>query len=248
MIKVPYLSREQIEREAEALIVEYEQARGVIVGPQIPIEDIIEKHLRLSVEFDDMHQIWGISCPSGLATSILDAMYFNQRRIVIDQSLDPEENPAIEARYRFTLAHEGGHWRLHRQLFARNPAQTALFQEAPPSFVCRSTDEAVPVEWQANYYAACLLMPKAVVLSTWRRQFGSTRPFVFDPTLHAGIANRPRRGLRPIGDIIRRAPQAACDRVFDTFAKALAPTFCVSNQAMRFRLEALGLLLREARL
>jgi len=57
MIKVPYLSREQIEREAEALIVEYEQARGVIVGPQIPIEDIIEKHLRPSVKLAEMHQI-----------------------------------------------------------------------------------------------------------------------------------------------------------------------------------------------
>src|SRR5262249_47677793 len=153
MIKVPYLSREQMERDAEALIVEYEQARGVIVGPLIPIEDIVEKHLRLGIEFDDMHQICGVFRPSGLATNILGAMYFDERRIVIDQSLDPEENPSIEARYRFTLAHETGHWQLHRKIFARSSARTVLLQESPLSFVCRSTDEAVPVEWQANFYA-----------------------------------------------------------------------------------------------
>lgn len=246
MIKVPYLSREQIERVAEALIGEYEHARGVILGPLIPIEDIVEKHLRLGIEFDDMHRICGVSRPCGQATNILGAMYFDERRIVIDQSLDPEENPSIEARYRFTLAHEGGHWQLHRKLFARNSAQTTLFQEGPPSFVCRSTDETVPVEWQANYYAACLLMPRSFVLTTWRHQFGSTRPFVYDPALHGGGADRRRRGLQPLGDIVHSDPKRACEEAFNKFAKALAPTFGVSNQAMLIRLEALGLLLRQA--
>ena len=47
---------------------------------------------------------------------------------MIDESLDPEENPAKEGRYRFTLAHEGGgHWRLHRRLFAKDLAQATLF-------------------------------------------------------------------------------------------------------------------------
>ena len=60
---------------------------------------------------------------------------------MIDESLDPEENPAKEGRYRFTLAHEGGgHWRLHRHLFAKDPAQAALFDgPATPSVVCRSS-------------------------------------------------------------------------------------------------------------
>ncbi len=45
---------------------------------------------------------------------------------MIDESLDPKKNPAKEGRYRFTLAHEGGHWRLHRHLFAKDPAQASL--------------------------------------------------------------------------------------------------------------------------
>jgi hypothetical protein len=28
------------------------------------------------------------------------------------------------------------------------------------------------------------------VLDAWRRQFGSTQPFVFDPTRHGGLAER----------------------------------------------------------
>jgi len=65
---------------------------------------------------------------------------------VIDESLDRVENPNKEGRYRFTLAHEGGgHWRLHRRLFAKDPAQVSLFNEpAPPSVVCRSSQAKEP--------------------------------------------------------------------------------------------------------
>ena len=134
--KVPYLPEEQIERDAEALLAEYAQARGVVIEPPIPIEDIVEKHLKLGIEFDDMHRLLGVPRSGlGLDPDILGAIWFDERRIVIDESLDPEENPSKEGRYRFTLAHEGGgHWRLHRHLFAKDPAQVSLFDEpATPS-------------------------------------------------------------------------------------------------------------------
>ena len=54
--KVPYLQEEQIERDAAALLAEYAQARSVVIAPPIPIEDIVEKHLKLRVEFDDLHR------------------------------------------------------------------------------------------------------------------------------------------------------------------------------------------------
>ena len=85
--------------------------------------------------------------------------FLRRGRIVIDESLDPEENPSKEGRYRFTLAHEGGgHWRLHRHLFANDPAQALLFGgPATPSVVCRSSQAKERVEWQADFYASCLL-------------------------------------------------------------------------------------------
>ncbi|HWX29235.1 MAG TPA: hypothetical protein VNZ53_17555, partial [Steroidobacteraceae bacterium] len=114
---VPYLADELIEDDAALLLAEYAHARGIDIAPPIPIEDIVEKHLKLGIEFDDTHKLFGVP-RSGLEPDILAAIFFDDRRIVIDESLDPEENPAKEGRYRFTLAHEGGgHRRLHRHLF-----------------------------------------------------------------------------------------------------------------------------------
>jgi hypothetical protein len=135
---VPYLSDEAIERDA-ALLAEYAQAHGVTVKPPIPIENIVEKHLKLRVEFDDTHKLFGIPRDPESDPDILGAIFFDETRIVIDESLDPEENPTKEGRYRFTLAHEGGgHWRLHRHLFTKDPTQAALFGgPSAPSVVCR---------------------------------------------------------------------------------------------------------------
>jgi IrrE N-terminal-like domain len=178
----PYLADEAIERDAAALLAEYAQARGVTVKPPIPIEDIVEKHLKLHVEFDDTHKLFGVLRSGlGLESDILGAMFFDEARIVIDESLDPEENPTKEGRYRFTLAHEGGgHWRLHRHLFAKDPTQAALFGGlAAPSIVRRSSQAKERVEWQADFYASCLLMPRKLIFETWRERFGTTAPFYF---------------------------------------------------------------------
>jgi hypothetical protein len=116
---IPYLSEEAIERDAAALLNEYANARGLTIAPPIPIEDIVEKHLKLGIEFDDTHKLFGVPRPAP-DPDILGAIFIADRRIVIDESLDPEENPKKEGRYRFTLGHEGGgHWRLHRHLFRR---------------------------------------------------------------------------------------------------------------------------------
>ena len=115
---VPYLSEEQIEREAEILLAEFARARGITIAPPIPIEDIVEKHLKLRLEFDDIHRLFGVPRSGiGFDPDILAAIFFEPKRIVIDESLDPDANPAKEGRYRYTAAHEVGHWRLHRHLF-----------------------------------------------------------------------------------------------------------------------------------
>jgi len=105
---------EYIEGDVARLLRDFEHARQIAVDAPVPIEDIVEKHLKLRVDFDDIHRLLGIS-RSGLKTEILGAIFPNEAWIVIDESLDPELYPAQEAHYRFTLAHEGGgHWRLHR--------------------------------------------------------------------------------------------------------------------------------------
>src|SRR5690606_40603271 len=71
-----------------------------------------------------------------------------------DLSLDPEENPTREGRYRFTLAHEGGgHWRLHQHLIVQNTAQASFLDAASePRFICRTSEAKERVEWQADFY------------------------------------------------------------------------------------------------
>ena len=59
-LKVAYMSDDAIERDAEALLADYARERGVPIEAPIPIEDIIEKHLKIGVEFDDTHRLFGV--------------------------------------------------------------------------------------------------------------------------------------------------------------------------------------------
>ena len=59
-LRVPYIADETIERAAEALLAQYAHATGLEVKAPIPIEDIVEKHLKLRVEFDDLHRLLGV--------------------------------------------------------------------------------------------------------------------------------------------------------------------------------------------
>jgi hypothetical protein len=241
---VPYISEEAIERDAAALLAEYSQKRGAAVIPPIPIEDIVEKHLKLRIEFDDMHRL--LNHPrSGFDPDILGAIFFNEGRIVIDESLDPEENPPKEPRYRYTVAHEGGgHWRLHRHLFMQDSAQATLFGgSTPPSVVCRSSQAKERVEWQADFHASCLLMPRKFVMAAWDEMFPDRKPRVLQPRVPIDhpFVEVPRFECR-IGDYDCSEDD---DSLLDRIARPLAGRFLVSAIAMRIRLEKLGLLLRE---
>src|SRR5262245_1962295 len=122
ILRVPYIAEETIERDAEALLAQYAHSKGVEIKAPIPIEDIVEKHLKLRVEFNDLRRLLGL--PGGRKPDIFGAIWLESGEIVIDESLDPEEHPLKEERYRFTLAHEGGgHWRLHRPLIQTNSCQ-----------------------------------------------------------------------------------------------------------------------------
>jgi Zn-dependent peptidase ImmA (M78 family) len=175
---------------------------------------------------------------------ILGAIFFDAGRIVIDQSLDPEEYPWKEGRYRFTLGHEGGgHWRLHRHLFAKDPAQPTLFGgPAAPSVICRSSQAKERVEFQADFYASCLLMPRNLLISAWRARFGDTNARILTrknrPTLPADLKDE-------IAVAYRSLDQQRDDEALNEFVRPFAEDFAVSMVSMRIRLERIGLLHRE---
>jgi uncharacterized protein DUF955 len=197
---------------------------------------------------------------AGRDPDILGAIWPAKREIWIHQSLDPEEHPELEGRYRFTLAHEVAHWRLHRLYLATNPAYASLFRgPLRPAVVCRSSWKKEPAEWQANFYASCFLMPTRLVADALKQEFGTQNPIVYELVKHTPQAIRPHwNGPRSIAEVLGDTFEphaylfndvAKRGDVFEphayNVAKRCAPIFGVSVQAMRIRLAHLGLAYRE---
>jgi hypothetical protein len=233
----PYLSEEAIERDAETLLAEYAQSRGVVIAPPIPIEDIVEKHLKLCIEFDDMHRL--LDTPrSDFFPNIQGAIFFEDRRIVIDESLDPEENPSREHDYRCTLAHEGcGHWRLHRHLFVKDKPCTSFFEESAVVRVCFGDRH---LELEADFHASCVLMPRKLVFAIWEEIFPDRKPRIVEQraSIDHPFVEVPRLKSKK-GESLGFETNA---KLLDRVACPLAQRFLVSPSDMRARLEKLGLL------
>jgi hypothetical protein len=117
-------------------------------GLPVPVEAIAEDLLGLRIE-----QSWEIDC-SGM---LLPA----SRRIVLNAGEAPRDAAPLR-RFRFTIAHEIGHWVCHC-LEGRAP-------DPDPSY-CRPVDltEAADrvLEREANVFAAELLMPEPAVRDAW---------------------------------------------------------------------------------
>ena len=226
---LPYLSADTIAQDAAQLLAEYAQARRVTLAPPIPIEDVIEKHLRLRIDFDDLHALHTVPRPASGGTAILGTIY-GGGRIFVDESLDPEEHPSQENRYRFTLAHEGGgHWRLHRHLIRGDAPSTSFLGAArAPEPTCLTSQTTRRSEWQANHYASCLLMPRPMIVAAWNDRFPDHRRRVLQPRTPCGEADRRERDTQDL----------------DRLCRPLARRFGVSAIAMRIRLKRLGLLRR----
>lgn len=243
-IKVKYLTEDEIERDAKLLLAEYEDTIGEPIKLPVPVDDITTYHLALRLGFDDLHKTLNLPMLRG-QPDILGAIWVEKKLVLIDQHLNPKSNPSMLGRYRFSVAHEIGHWRLHRSYVARDANQTLLFETSTePTVICRASEEHEPIEWQANFFGACLLMPRRRVHDEWKECLGRTRPLLLSE-------------LRPNGKVMMRAQsmiyeqcrneaRAVDDALFEEVAKPIARRFRVSPQAMRVRLEKLGLLLRQA--
>jgi Zn-dependent peptidase ImmA (M78 family) len=244
-LKVAYMPDEVIERDAEALLDEYAHARHLSIKLPIPVDDIVEKHLKLGIEFNDLHRLFGVPRSGmGLDPDIVGAIYFDQKRIVIDESLDPDANPTKEGRYRYTLAHEAGHWRLHRDLVGIDPAQGSLFDTSgPPSVICRKSDAKERVEIQADLYASSLLMPRRMVHFEWQERLGRSSPLLLCNLRPNGSVMM--RAERRVYDLGQREVDAVDDALLEEIAEPFAKRFRVSRIAMRIRLERMGLMLRK---
>jgi len=221
--KVPFLPEKRNEDQAQLLLNEWAENHPAVAEPPVPIEDILELHLNLAFSIADLQAELG-------HPDVLGGIWFGDRMIKVDQSLDPSITPKLLGRYRFTLAHEVGHWRLHRQHLMADPSAKSLFEaNCEPAFVQRSSANP-PEEIQANAFAACVLMPHQLVYDAWSRWRGNDMPVAISD-LPVGNYHTDSKANREIA--------------MDQFCKPLAERFEVSAQAMRYRLQKLELLVNK---
>jgi len=157
-MKVPWLRKESISEAASGLVADYQAEAGYSITPPIPVEDIIEKYLGLRLSFEYLEAILG-------SKDVLGATYVGARRICINERLLEQSS---EGRLIFTCAHEVGHWVLHRQYAGVQMRQGSNHEV----IVCRTRNAGERIEWQADYFAGCLLVPQREVVNAFHKAFG----------------------------------------------------------------------------
>jgi hypothetical protein len=80
-LKVPYLEARAIESAATELLRRYAKWKGTPPRPPIPIDDIVEGHLKLSLSVDDL-------CARLGNADVLGATWLDLGHVVIDTSLE----------------------------------------------------------------------------------------------------------------------------------------------------------------
>jgi Zn-dependent peptidase ImmA (M78 family) len=122
------------EQEADKISDEYSV-------PPIPVHEIAESS-GVNVVFADFGE--NAEKVSGLCD-------FKEARIYVNRDDMPE-------RQSFTIAHELGHWLLHRESFLEHPDEYRVL----PRF--SEPNRANTMEKEANKFAACLLVPERLLL------------------------------------------------------------------------------------
>lgn len=108
-------------------------------SPPIPVIEIAENN-GVDVVFAD----FGVH--SAKVAGFCD---FKAAKLYVNKQDRPE-------RQMFTVAHEFGHWIMHREFFLANP-------EKYPVFARFQTNESNPYEQEANRFAAHLLVPEKLL-------------------------------------------------------------------------------------
>lgn len=214
-LKVKWLSETDIESACLELLRKFAKADDFKLAPPIPIEGVIERYFKVNLGFDDLRTLLG-------ASDVLGASWFEHSRIRVDTSLENDVGRAS-----FTMAHEVGHWWLHRPQYEADKLTLALIPMGGTSkgagIVCRSGAKKEPAEWQADQFAARFLMPGSLVRAAFKAVIG-------EPTVVTGLADaRKSKAVSPQWRAV--ATTMTTEGGFTN----------VSNEAMRYRLEALGL-------
>ena len=191
---VPWIPPKDIEERVEALIEQYSQEIKPIKSPPIPVDNIVERLLNYQLCYEELNE------------NILGFLSIENKLVVINTH-------ANDVRFTFTCAHEIGHWALHKDYLKTDEKQIFLFDmEIKPSIICRSNGKGNE-EWQADYFAASLLMPSMMFSKKYRETLDNY-----------GVHN-----------------ESLDDFLYTQLVYELAKIFDVSKQSVKIRIDNLGL-------
>ncbi|QAT61996.1 ImmA/IrrE family metallo-endopeptidase [Acidilutibacter cellobiosedens] len=191
---VPILSRMEIENIAERILKDYDNK--ILSKPNsLDIEDFVEIYLDLYMDYKDLsnnQSILGMTVFNDCYVTIYDPENNDVKDIPVREGTIFIDNSFLNSnqigRKRFTLGHEASHWLLHKFKYGFDSNQMTFLDESPQKLVpvtkCRkdniersanivrklvSDDDWV--EWQADYLASTLLMPKATFSRVVKKKF-----------------------------------------------------------------------------
>ena len=147
-----HIPNKTIEQEAVQLVQAFEKESGTRIKPPIPVFEMIE-FLGYDLDF----RSYGFyKDPNNLG-----GLHIDEKLVVINENLTEQEG-----RMHFTAAHEIGHIRLHVPLI--------MEQKAKENILCRKDEgfeeiKKDPREWQADAFAAHLLMPRDMVNDAFKK-------------------------------------------------------------------------------
>jgi Zn-dependent peptidase ImmA (M78 family) len=156
-ITAPILSYDDINKRTEDLLREYKRNKILPVD----IEAIAEFNLGLNIfPFPNLQQTFDIE---GFISGDLNVIY-------VDEFIYYQR----PARYRFTLAHEIGHYVFHSDLIASfHPQSVADWSK----FVLGIDEETYGwLEWQAYSFAAAVLVPRVSLKQNFRKELKLLQP------------------------------------------------------------------------
>lgn len=239
-MEFPFLRESEIEGAAQKLLVAV-FGRPWRERQPVDLDAIVYDHLTETenLVFDDEADL-----PPEGGEFVLGKTLPRTGRILLNRTLKRDPEPG---RGRFTLAHELGHWVLHRPLFIPPPGTLDLFggsdvNEPEFEFVglnrgvfpgsCRPTAVARE-EWQANRFAVALLIDADVLREEFEDRFGAP------PVVRAAPTWRYKaRSARDLAQLLARGTT--------DHHPPLREVFGLSVEAMAIALESRGYVVEEA--
>jgi Zn-dependent peptidase ImmA (M78 family) len=163
-----FISKLEIEASALDVWLQMEKADNKL---QLPID------AGIIAEFLDLDLVWD-TIPDDEHGAIAARILPLEKLIEINENI-PELRGGFGTS---TIAHEIGHWILHIdtekvERYIRLKEKGIEIQVQP--FLCRSQNNLARIEWQAQYFAGCLLMPQHILtelkqnkdLTTWQHLY-----------------------------------------------------------------------------